>query len=65
MLLFVKAELIIKMLKCIGFQKNNHMKIEIDKNGRIDNWPKGFFDSIDEDFEILIRGNLDGKINNS
>jgi predicted ATPase len=32
------------------------IKIEIDKDGRIENWPKGFFDSIDEELEILIQG---------
>lgn len=36
------------------YTPNKHMKINIDKNGRLDQWPKGFCDSIDQWIERLI-----------
>ena len=30
------------------------MKIKIDENGAIDNYPKGFFDQFDDDLDELL-----------
>jgi predicted ATPase len=50
----LKEQLTSEEANILYFQENEIKKIPIEKDGRIEEWPKDFFDQMDNDFNILF-----------